>query len=390
MFNCKPEMFNRVRAFRITLLIMSETYCTEETKNFARGIDYQKLWLMLFFKRAVDRKYSFRLATEMSLAAGFDDIVFRHKQNNRITVDILIQVKHRKNNSEKICVSDLLTRSGKFSLVKHYVAFLKIQSNEEFKNTKKHFFLIINVDFDHENLASKGIIVKKVKAQNDFLKIGNSKSYKLGGSKGNTAQYLKQNKDFINTKLDRENDQEISDWEIESFLSQLVFVVNLPSDDELQKLIKCEISDNLAMRFRYYDDNIQFFNALFVKMSTWLKGKKGTFLTPEEGEKFFQKIEFGAKTLGETALGVEELKEDSVRIKNKLDKLIEGTKNSNNDRQIQWPVCFNVKHPVKNFVERKVKLKEIHEAFQSTADKEVEVSRIVVISGLGSVNKIVV
>lgn len=32
---------------------------------------------MLFFRRAVNRRYSFRLATEMSAVAGFDDIVLR-------------------------------------------------------------------------------------------------------------------------------------------------------------------------------------------------------------------------------------------------------------------------------------------------------------------------
>lgn len=95
---------------------MSEDYAAGGAKHFIHGVDYQKLWLMLFFRRAVNRKYFFRLATEMSSAAGFDDIVFRYEQNGT-TVYMLIQVKHKQDGSKKICVGDLLTKSGGLNLV---------------------------------------------------------------------------------------------------------------------------------------------------------------------------------------------------------------------------------------------------------------------------------
>ncbi|MDR3131671.1 MAG: hypothetical protein LBU02_01050 [Rickettsiales bacterium] len=87
---------------------MSEYYPAGQLKHLLHGIGYQKLWLMLFFRRAVDRKYFFRLATEMSSAAGFDDIVFRYEQNGT-TVYMLIQVKHKQDSSKNLY---MISRKG--------------------------------------------------------------------------------------------------------------------------------------------------------------------------------------------------------------------------------------------------------------------------------------
>ncbi|MDR2978452.1 MAG: hypothetical protein LBU56_03495 [Rickettsiales bacterium] len=70
---------------------------------------------MLFLKRAVDRGYSFRLATEMESAAGFDDIVSRYEQNGTI-VHRFVQVKHKQDGTEKISVGSLLTKNSEFNL----------------------------------------------------------------------------------------------------------------------------------------------------------------------------------------------------------------------------------------------------------------------------------
>ena len=296
--------------------IMSETYLTRGLKCSLHGVYYQKLWLMLFFRRAVDRKDSFRLATEMDSAAGFDDIVFRYKQNG-VTVDTLIQIKHKENNSEKICVSDLLTRSGKFDLAKHFSASLKIQSNEEFKGERKDFFFVTNADFDYADLASKKIIVKKIWMQDDFLSIGNGSGYKLIDYGGKIAEYLKKNKIFINDKLGREDDEEIHDEEIKDFLNELVFVVNLPDDDELEELIKNEISNDLTGRFQYFGDDNFVFNALSTMISNWMKESEGHFLTPEEGREFFREVEKLPSTLSEIKFIV-------TRAQRKVDEIVGG------------------------------------------------------------------
>lgn len=182
-------------------------------------------------------------------------------------------------------------------MVKHFAAFLEIQGNKELKDKIKDFFFVTNADLDHESLASKNIAVEKIETQNNFLNIGDGARYKLIDSGGEVAEYLKQNKDFINAKLGREDDKEVSDDEIKSFLNELVLAVNLPNDAELEKLIRDEISNELAERFRYYDENNIGFNDLFVKMSSWMKNKKGHFLTPEEGKEFFREVEQNGLTL---------------------------------------------------------------------------------------------
>ncbi|WP_265027038.1 hypothetical protein [Wolbachia endosymbiont (group A) of Bombylius major] len=347
---------------------MPETYPTVGAKNFIHGIDYQKLWLMLFFRRAVNRKYFFRLATEMSSAAGFDDIVFRYEQNGT-TVCMLIQVKHKQDGSKKICVGDLLTKSGELNLVKHFAAFLEIQGNEEFKDKIKDFFIVINVDFDYESLASKGITVEKIETQDEFLNIGDSAKYKLRDLRNNIAQYLKQ-------RMSAE-DREVSDEEIKGFLNELVFVVNLPSDVELEKLIRNEINDDLARRFKYFGDNDSVLNALSTMISNWMKDKRERFLTPEEGKEFFQKVELWASTVSEIRQGVE-------RIEGKVDEIGEVL---NNQQARKEPIWFNMKYPVKTFTGRRSELQKIYKELHKTTNEQAEVSQIVVISGLGGIGK---
>ncbi len=347
---------------------MLETYPAGGAKNFIHGIDYQKLWLMLFFRRAVNRKYFFRLATEMSSAAGFDDIVFRYEQNGT-TVCMLIQVKHKQDGSKKICVGDLLTKSGELNLVKHFAAFLEIQGNEEFKDKIKDFFIVINVDFDYESLASKGITVEKIETQDEFLNIGDSAKYKLRDLRNNIAQYLKQ-------RMSAE-DREVSGEEIKGFLNELVFVVNLPSDVELEKLIRNEINDDLARRFKYFGDSASVLNALSTMISNWMKDKRGRFLTPEEGKEFFQKGELWASTVSEIKQGVE-------RIEGKVDEIGEVL---NNQQARKEPIWFNMMEPVASFTGRNSELEALHDALQKSTGKQAVISQVASISGLGGVGK---
>ncbi|GFR21361.1 ANK_REP_REGION domain-containing protein [Trichonephila clavata] len=327
---------------------MPETYPTGGAKNFIHGIDYQKLWLMLFFRRAVNRKYFFRLATEMSSAAGFDDVVFRYEQNGT---------------------------TWELVLVKHFAAFLEIQGNEEFKDKIKDFFIVINVDFDYESLASKGITVEKIETQDEFLNIGDSAKYKLRDLRNNITQCLKQRMSA--------GGREVSDEEIKGFLNELVFVVNSPNDAELEKLIRNEISDDLARRFKYFGDDDSVLNALSTMMSSWMKDKRGRFLTPEEGEKFFREVEKLPSTLGRIELVLEEIKKG-------LDSMMGEKSASDNTQQAHFhkePIWFNMRYPVKTFTGRRSELQKIHKELHKTTGEQAEVSQIVVISGLGGIGK---
>ncbi|GFQ78763.1 hypothetical protein TNCT_390401, partial [Trichonephila clavata] len=82
---------------------MPETYPAWGRKRSLHGDIYQLKWVMLLLKRAVDVGYSFRLATEMESATGFDDIVFQDRKNEKI-VHRFIQNKHKQNECEKIGV----------------------------------------------------------------------------------------------------------------------------------------------------------------------------------------------------------------------------------------------------------------------------------------------
>ncbi|MFP3015539.1 MAG: ankyrin repeat domain-containing protein [Wolbachia sp.] len=350
---------------------MLETYPAGGAKNFIHGIDYQKLWLMLFFRRAVNRKYFFRLATEMSSAAGFDDIVFLDEQNGT-TVCMLIQVKHKQDDSKKICVGDLLTKSGELNLVKHFAAFLEIRGNEEFKDKIKDFFIVINVDFDYESLASKGITVEKIETQDEFLNIGDSAKYKLRDLHNNIAQYLEQEMSA--------GGREVSDEEIRGFLNELVFVVNLPNDVELEKLIRNEINDDLARRFKYFGNNGYVFNALFTMMSSWMKDKRGRFLTPEEGEKL-------PSTLSEIKKSQDEIKCVVKRTEEKVDEIVRRKRTSTNGRRAREPIWFNMMEPVASFTGRSSELKALHDALQKSTGKQAVISQVASISGLGGVGK---
>ncbi len=120
---------------------------------------------MLLLKCAVDRGYSFRLATEMESAAGFDDIVFKDEQNKKIRK--FIQIKHKQNECEKIGVGKLLSKdkSGEFSLAKYFVPYLKIKNNQDFADGDLEDFIICtNIGFDLAQSTTQNTI-KKLKVK---------------------------------------------------------------------------------------------------------------------------------------------------------------------------------------------------------------------------------
>ncbi|MDR3131797.1 MAG: ankyrin repeat domain-containing protein [Rickettsiales bacterium] len=273
-----------------------------------------------------------------------------------------------------------MTKSGKLNLVKHFAAFLKIQGDEEFKNKIKDFFIVINAGFDRESLASKGITAEKIETQDEFLNVGNSAKYKLRDLRNSIVQYLKQG-------MSAEG-REASDKEIKGFLNELVFVVNSPNDAELEELIKNEISSNLAERFKYFGDDNSVFNALFVKMSNWMKDREGHSLSPKEGREFFEKVEQWASTLSEIKESQDEIKCVVKRTEEKVDEIGKNIGTSTNNQQVRKePIWFNMRYPVRTFTGRRSELQKIYKELHKTIDEQAEVSQIVVIGGLGGIGK---
>ncbi|WP_434732473.1 hypothetical protein [Wolbachia endosymbiont of Zygogramma bicolorata] len=255
---------------------------------------------MLFPKRAVDRKYSFRLFTEKESAKDFDDIVLRYEQDGKI-VHRFIQIKHKKGRHKKISIGKLLTREkgGAFSLIKYLIAYLKIKDNGEFEGEIEDFVIVTNADFDSTDSIlypvrklrmmlsgknkGKELSFVRIDTKDEFLDIGDSARYRISDSDGSVAQYLKQNMDFIK----REIGKEVSNKEIEDFLNELVFVVNLPHEAQLRELLLGKLSSRLNKKFDYIGDNQIFCNNLLKKISDWVKDIKARPLSYKEGEELF-------------------------------------------------------------------------------------------------------
>ncbi|WP_353278984.1 hypothetical protein [Wolbachia endosymbiont (group B) of Longitarsus flavicornis] len=151
------------------------------------------------------KECSFSIDTELESAQGFDDIVVRHEQNKGIVYEFT-QVKHNQDGTKKISVSSLLTKSGEFSILKLFPAYLKIKNSEKFSDGIKHFLFATNMDLDspysiqHEvrNLRAmlsgenkgKKLSFVRIDTKDEFLDIGDSARYRISDSDGSAAQYL--------------------------------------------------------------------------------------------------------------------------------------------------------------------------------------------------------
>ncbi|WP_353280976.1 ankyrin repeat domain-containing protein [Wolbachia endosymbiont (group B) of Tholera decimalis] len=383
---------------------MLEDHPVWGSKCSRHGIDYQELWLILFLMRVMDKKCPFRLVTELKSAAGFDDVVLQCKQN-KTTIHRFVQVKHKQDGTEKISVGSLLTKSGEFNLLKYFIAYLKIKNNAKFSGGTKHFLFATNMDLDspysiqHEvrNLRAmlsgenkgKELSFVRIDTKDEFLDIGDSAKYRISDSDGSVAQYLKQNMDFIK----REIGKEVSNKEIEDFLNELVFVVNLPHEAQLRKLLLGKLSSRLNKKFDYICDNQIFCNNLLKKISDWVKDIKARPFSHKEGEELFREVELWASTLGKIEQGV---KENNERIDKVIEQQHKDSKTlhkiyvavtTQDNKRVEEPIWFKIIEPVAFFTGRNSELKALHDALQRSTVRPAIISQVATISGLGGIGK---
>lgn len=321
---------------------MPKFYPTGGAKNFAHGIDYQRALLLLLLASAVNNGSPFYLGTEVRSASSFDDIVLLceiNKSNGtgKEKVWRFLQIKHKRDVHEKISLDDLLMqgKNSKFGLPKYLVAYLKIENSAEFSDGRKYFVIATNGNFDSESLASKNILITKIDTEDEFLNIGNSTRYKFDSS---IIQYLRKNMDFIKGEVGRD----VSDEEIREFLNNLMFVVNLPSEDELIEII----GNRLCAELNNVDKK-NFVNRGLEVVRNWMNKKEGKFLSHEEINEFFEKIR----------------------------------------EEILGAIWFGIIEPVASFTGRSSELKASHDALQRSTIKQAVISQVATISGLGGVGK---
>ncbi|WP_341811499.1 ankyrin repeat domain-containing protein [Wolbachia endosymbiont (group A) of Oxytorus armatus] len=315
---------------------MPETYPAWGRKRSLHGDIYQLKWVMLLLKRAVDVGYSFRLATEMESATGFDDIVFQDRKNEKI-VHRFIQNKHKQNECEKIGVGKLLSKnkSGEFSVPKYFVSYLKIKINPDFADGDlKDFTICTNIGFDLAQSTTQNTI-KKLKAKTSgpnkgieiavevistsdiFFKYGGTR-YKFSCTHDNMISIVQpafksavkeaieelekeikelQGKSDQNSKRKLERNQV---WQrefermtnegkleenIREFFDKLVFAVNQPNEIKLAEIIENE----LGKEFNNIDKK-NVYGRFLVEVLDWMKAREGKFLSHEEINEFFEKI----------------------------------------------------------------------------------------------------
>ncbi|GFR03924.1 ankyrin repeat domain protein [Trichonephila clavata] len=243
---------------------MPETYPAWGRKRSLHGDIYQLKWVMLLLKRAVDVGYSFRLATEMESATGFDDIVFQDRKNEKI-VHRFIQNKHKQNECEKIGVD--------FA-----------------DGDLKDFTICTNIGFDLAQSATQNTI-KKLKAKtsgpNKGIEIAVESAVKEAIEELEKEIKELQGKSDQNSKrkLERNQWELVLEENIREFFDKLVFAVDQPNEIKLAEIIENE----LGKEFNNLDKK-NVYSRFLVEVLDWMKAREGKFLSHEEIKEFFEKI----------------------------------------------------------------------------------------------------
>jgi hypothetical protein len=140
----------------VDLLEEKEDFQALGIKISLHGMAYQWKMLMLFAFNSHQLGYDFRLATEMSAAEKFDDVVLQYvKAGSDVKCYRFLQAKHFQTESDckKITAEDLLQKEdGKFSLQKYFFSFQTIKRNLPLQSEELQDFIICtNNDFDFDN-----------------------------------------------------------------------------------------------------------------------------------------------------------------------------------------------------------------------------------------------
>jgi hypothetical protein len=189
-----------------------------------------------------------------------------------------------------------------------------------------------------ERIKGKEISVRKINTKDEFLDIGNSAKYRINDSDDSIAQYLKQSMDFIKREVDRD----VSDEEIEGFLNELVFAVNLPNGAELSEIIKSELGKEFSNT-----DAKHFCSRYQEEVLISLEKEEEEFLSYEQAKALLEKIR----------------------------------------EEILGAVWFGVIEPVASFTGRSSELKALHNALRKSTGRQAVISQVATISGLGGVEK---
>ena len=271
--------------------IASNTKVGDEPKkkiNAIHGYIYQLKLLMLFLWRGISKQYSFRLGTEIKEANKFDDLVFEYDEDGN-KVYLLLQAKHKLNESTKITDFDLLKDSkGDFNLIKYFLSYQNSKGQELFKNgTIKDIIICTNIGFKFNDLEKAQIKVERIIGKDDILDIEcGEKQPVCYRFNQDVAILLKLELQAYNAVQLPKKKITYSDDEIEDFLDHLVFAINQPNQAQLDTIIQKDMGEefnNITTENAY--------NKLFHYMLNWMIDKNSErFLSHVAAKELFDKI----------------------------------------------------------------------------------------------------
>lgn len=249
--------------------------------NSIHGNVYHLNLFALFMYEGVCQQYPFTLRMEMYEAGKFDDLVMEY-QKDGITYYRLVQVKHKINDSEvTINHMDLLSiQQRDFSLGKYLISYHKSKNEEVFKTgIIENVTVYTNADFNYKELERTGIIIKQIKTKNDILDLENKRQSKCYKFDKTIIPMLQQ----VLVRVQGNEKININENDIEDFLDHLVFAVNQPNEQELERLIKQKI----AQDFKLSRTDQIYNNTLKMCIDIMKSRDCDKSITYEEAKKFF-------------------------------------------------------------------------------------------------------
>jgi Ankyrin repeats (3 copies)/NACHT domain len=127
-----------------------EFYEKDGVANTLPGIVYQVKMSMLLFKRAMDKKYEFRIAAERKGAGKFDDLEIKIRDTN---VHRLYQLKHVEDETKnKITKGDLVKMdNSRFSWPMYFTSYRQIKDTLKSSGMSYEFVIFTNIGL-HKDL----------------------------------------------------------------------------------------------------------------------------------------------------------------------------------------------------------------------------------------------
>lgn len=186
-------------------LSSTDNYPAAGLKSTLHGDIYQLKILMLFLYRGYQKRYSFRLATEMKAAEKFDDLVFEYKKpGDTKSTFLCIQAKHRQDNENRQDNEKLITytnlvksQSGPYGLGKYFISYQRIIKSEIFKNGELgKVCLFTNIAFDLDSVLDPKTGFKLSDALEEITKTDDMLDATLLPGK----KYQFKNTDFVGKK----------------------------------------------------------------------------------------------------------------------------------------------------------------------------------------------